>query len=191
MQQTTRGRCKGIFIDEIFAFYILTRVQVWSLIICLASCCQIDSFIAHQHMGRWSFGWIMMGVPSLRRGVVLDQLLTLIGKRVSKYCRMLGAFKKPLDFISMGTVSGEMEFPTYLTRVLDLAFIVSSGVLISWIILLLFGFPLVFLFVGGWWGLNCIHLLGLSRIFSFRPSRIRSKGLSWWFRFRLVFDRSN
>ena len=49
----------------------------------------------------------------------------------------------------MGTVSNEMEFPTYLTRVLDLAFVVSSGVLISWIILLLFGFPLVLLFPRG------------------------------------------
>ena len=90
-----------------------------------------------------------MGVPSLRRGVVLHQLLTLIRKQVSKHCRMLGTFEEPLDFIPMGTVSSEMEFPTYLTRVLDLAFIVSSGVLISWIILLLFGFPLVFLFSGG------------------------------------------
>ena len=79
---------------------------------------------------------------------MLNQLLTLIWKRVSEYCRMLGTFKKPLDFVPMGTVSGEMEFPTYLTRVLDLAFIISSGVLISWIFLLLFGFPLILLFPG-------------------------------------------
>ena len=51
----------------------------------------------------------------------------------------------------MGTVSGEMIFATYLTGVLDLAFIVvSSGVLVSWIFLLpFFGFPLVLLFPGG------------------------------------------
>ena len=91
---------------------------------------------------------------------------------------MLGTFKEPLDFVPMGTVTAEMEFPTYLTRVLDLAFFISSGVLISWIILLLFGFPLVLLFVGGLWGLNHIYLLGLSRIFSFRPNQIHSRGLS-------------
>ena len=81
---------------------------------------------------------------------MLNQLLTLIGKWVSEYCRMLGTFEEPLDFIPMGTVAGKMEFPTYLTRVLDLAFIViNSGILVFGIILLLLGFPLVFLFAGG------------------------------------------
>ncbi len=50
----------------------------------------------------------------------------------------------------MGKVSGEMEFTTYLAWVLDLTFIiVSSGVLISGIFLLRFGFPLVLLFPEG------------------------------------------
>ena len=63
---------------------------------------------------------------------------------------MLGTFKEPLDFFLMGTVSGEMIFTTYLVGVLDLAFIVvSSGVLVSWIFLLLFRFPLVLIFTGG------------------------------------------
>ena len=79
---------------------------------------------------------------------MLGQLLTLIWKHVSEYCRMLVTFEKPLDFIPVGTVSGKMEFPTYLTRVLDLTFIVSSGVLVFGIILLLLGFPF-FLFAEG------------------------------------------
>ena len=63
---------------------------------------------------------------------------------------MLGTFKEPLDFFPMGTVSGEMKFTAYLEGVLDLAFIVvSSGVLVSWIFLLLFKFPLVLLFLRG------------------------------------------
>ena len=79
---------------------------------------------------------------------MLHQLLTLVWERVSKYCRVLGTFKEPLDFIPMGTVSGEMEFPTYLTRVLDLAFIISSGILVFGIILLFLGFSFL-LFAGG------------------------------------------
>ena len=79
---------------------------------------------------------------------MLDQLLTLIVKQVSKYCRMLGTFEEPLDFFLMGTIAGKMEFPTYLTWVLDLMFVVSSGVLFFGIILLLLGFSL-FLFAGG------------------------------------------
>ena len=49
----------------------------------------------------------------------------------------------------MGAVSGKMEFPTYLTRVIDLTFVVSSGVLVFGIILLLLGFSFL-LFAGGW-----------------------------------------
>ena len=63
---------------------------------------------------------------------------------------MLGTFKELLDFFPMGVVFGEMKFTTYLVGVLDLAFIaISSGVLISWIFQLLFGFPLILLFPRG------------------------------------------
>ena len=63
---------------------------------------------------------------------------------------MLGTFKEPLEFIPIGTVFVEMKFATYLAGVLDLAFtVISSGVLVSWIFLLLFGFPLVLIFPGG------------------------------------------
>ena len=81
---------------------------------------------------------------------MLNQLLILIGKQVNDYCRMLGTFKEPLEFFPMGTISSEMKFAAYLAGILDLAFIIiSSGVLIFWIVLLLFGFPLVLLFPGG------------------------------------------
>ena len=80
----------------------------------------------------------------------MHQLLPMIGEWFGKHGRVLGSFKEPLDFISMGAVFSKMEFPTYLAGVLDLAFIIiSSGVLISWIFLLIFGFPLVILFPGG------------------------------------------
>ena len=119
----------------------------------------------------------MMGVPSLRRGVVLHQLLNMIWKWFGKYSRVLGTFKELLDFLTMGAITGKMEFPTYLTRVLNLAFIVSSGVLIFRIVLLLLGFSFLLL-AGGWCGLNRIHLFGFCRIFSFSASRIRVRGLT-------------
>ena len=76
---------------------------------------------------------------------MLHQLLTMIGKWFGKYRRMLGTFKEPLDFLPMGAVMGKMVFPTNLTGVLNLAFIVSSGVLIFRIVLLLLGFSLFLL----------------------------------------------
>jgi len=90
---------------------------------------------------------------------MLHQLLPMIGKWFGQYSCVLGAFQKALDFLPMGAVTCEMEFPTNLTGILNLAFIISSGILISWIILLLFRFPFL-LFAGGWCGLNRIHLFG-------------------------------
>ena len=101
----------------------------------------------------------MVIIPSLRRGVMLHQLLPMIGKWFGQYSCVLGTFQKALDFLPMGAVMSEIEFPTNLARVLNLAFIISSGILISWIILLLLGFPFLLL-AGGWCGLNCIHLFG-------------------------------
>lgn len=108
---------------------------------------------------------------------MLHQLLTMIRKWFGKYRRVLGTFKEPLDFLTMGVVTGKMEFPTYLTWVLNLAFIVSSGVLIFRVILLLLGFPFLLL-ARGWCGLNCIHLFSFGRIFNFSASRIRVRGLT-------------
>ena len=79
---------------------------------------------------------------------MLNQLLILIWEHVSEYYRMLGTFKEPLDFLPMGEVMGKVEFPTYLTRVLDLTFVVSSGVLVFGIILFILGFSFL-LFAGG------------------------------------------
>ena len=60
---------------------------------------------------------------------MLHQLLTMIQKWFSKYYRVLGTFKELLDFLPMGAVAGKMEFPTYLTRVLDLRL---SSVVVFW-----------------------------------------------------------
>lgn len=51
---------------------------------------------------------------------------------------MLGMFKETLEFFPMGTVSSEIVLATYLAGVFDLVLIiVSSGVMVSWIFLLL------------------------------------------------------
>ena len=99
----------------------------------------------------------------------MHQLLPMIGEWFGKHGRVLGSFEEPLDFLLMGAVAGEMIFPTNLAWVLDLAFIISSGILISQVILLLLRFPFLLL-TGGWCGLDRIHLFGLSRIFSLSVS---------------------
>ena len=67
----------------------------------------------------------------------MHQLLPMIGEWFGKHGRVLGSFEEPLDFLPMGAVAGEMIFPTNLAWVLDLAFIINSGNLISRVILLL------------------------------------------------------
>jgi len=84
---------------------------------------------------------------------VLNQLLILIRKWVSKNCRVCWTFKELLELFPMGTVSGIMVLTTYLAGIFDLKFvIVITGVPGSWILLLfgmLFGFTLVLLFSRG------------------------------------------
>ena len=67
----------------------------------------------------------------------MHQLLPMIGEWFSKHNRVLGSFEEPLDFLLMGAVAGEMIFPTNLAWVLNLARVISSGVLVSCVVLLL------------------------------------------------------
>ena len=67
----------------------------------------------------------------------MHQLLPMIGERFGQNSRVLWSFEEPLDFLPMGAVTGEMIFPTNLAWVLDLACIISSGILVSCVILLL------------------------------------------------------